>query len=245
MFAEERRKAILSLLSREGRVEVPSLTEQFGVSEDTIRRDLRDLAAQGFLQKTHGGAVALDMPSLTWDARSQLLPATKARIGKAAAALVEPSQTLMLDAGLTVLELARHLTVEPLRVITNSLDIAQVLEARPGITLILTGGEWQRSDRHFAGPQAEKALESYRADWAFLGTCALHSSAGLTVREAADAAMKRARAVSALRSVLLADHAKFGHVATHAVMPLAALYAVVSDATVPGLEKTEVRMILA
>src|SRR6185295_4652010 len=110
MFAEERRKAILARLSREGRVEVPGLTAEFGVSEDTIRRDLRDLAAQGFLQKTHGGAVALDMPNLGWEARSQLLPATKARIGRAAAALVEPGQTLMLDAGLTVLELARQLT---------------------------------------------------------------------------------------------------------------------------------------
>lgn len=245
MFAEERRKAILDLLSREGRVEVAGLTGHFDVSEDTIRRDLRDLAAQGFLQKTHGGAVALDMPNLGWEARSQLLPAAKASIGKAAVTLVEPGQTLMLDAGLTVLELARQLKVEPLRVITSSLDIAQVLEARPGVTLILTGGEWRRGDRHFAGPQAEKALLSYRADWAFLGTCAVHPTAGLTVREADDAAMKRAMAASALRSVLLADHAKFGHVATHAVMGIDALFALVSDRKVSWLAKTDVRLILA
>jgi DNA-binding transcriptional MocR family regulator len=78
MFAEERRKTILSILTRDGRVEVIELANRFHVSEDTIRRDLRELAALGFLQKTHGGAVALDVPSLAWEARSQVLPAAKA-----------------------------------------------------------------------------------------------------------------------------------------------------------------------
>src|SRR3954454_16455799 len=128
MFAEERRKVILGLLTRDGRVEVSGLASQFGTSEDTIRRDLRDLAAQGFLQKTHGGAVALDVANLAWEARTHLQPAAKVSIGQAAAALVEPGQTVILDAGLTVLEMARQLSVEPLRVITNSLDIAQIME---------------------------------------------------------------------------------------------------------------------
>src|SRR3954463_4051560 len=116
MFAEERRKAILSVLTREGRVEVSALAGQFGTSEDTIRRDLRDLAAQGFLQKTHGGAVALDVANLAWEARSHLQPVAKAKIGESAAHLVEPGQTVILDAGLTALEMARQLMVEPLRV---------------------------------------------------------------------------------------------------------------------------------
>ena len=140
MFAEERRQAILALLSNQNRVEVGSLAERFKVSEDTIRRDLRALASTGFFQKTHGGAVALNVASLGWQARAQLQPGLKERIGKAAAALVSPQETVMLDAGSTVLALAQQLKARPITAITSSLDVAAQLASDPKVSLVVTGG---------------------------------------------------------------------------------------------------------
>lgn len=245
MFAEERRKTILSVLTESGRVEVASLATRFEVSEDTIRRDLRELAAAGFLQKTHGGAVSLDVPNLAWDARAHLQPAAKTRIGAAAAALVEPGQTVILDAGHTVLELAKQLGARPLRVITNSLEIANVMANQPQTNLILTGGDWIPGDRYFSGEQAVRALAAYRADWTFLGACAIHPQGGVTVRNADDAVVKRAMLASGLRSVLVADHSKFGQLATHLVAPIQALHAVVSDEPPDWIAQAGVQVILA
>jgi DeoR/GlpR family transcriptional regulator of sugar metabolism len=245
MFAEERRKIILSMLTRDGRVEVIELANRFQVSEDTIRRDLRELATLGFLQKTHGGAVALDVPSLAWEARSQVLPAAKAKIGVMAAGLVEANQTVILDAGSTVLELSRHLTVRPIKVITNCLDIANLLEAQAGVSLVLVGGEWDAVNRYLSGTQTVQAIAEYRADWLFLGTCALHPQAGITSKHAADAALKRAMLGSALKAVLLADHSKFGQVVPHFVAPLSALYAVVTDCAVDWLRDAGLELLVA
>jgi DeoR/GlpR family transcriptional regulator of sugar metabolism len=244
MFAEERRKIILTMLTRDGRVEVMKLANRFQVSEDTIRRDLRELAALGFLQKTHGGAVALDVPSLAWEARSQVLPAAKEKIGVMAAGLIEPNQTVILDAGSTVLELARHLAVRPIKVITNGLDIANLLEAQAGVSLVLVGGEWDTANRYLSGTQAVQAIAEYRADWLFLGTCALHPQAGITSKHAPDAALKRAMRGSALKTVLLADHTKFNQVAPYFVAPLSALHAVVTDRAVDWLRDAGLELLV-
>ena len=244
MFAEERRKNILSLLTREGRVEVAELASRFEVSEDTVRRDLRDLAASGFLQKTHGGAVALDVPSLAWAARAQVLPAVKAKIGAAAATLVLPDETIILDAGLTVLELARHLEARPVKVITNSLDVANLLEGEAGVSVVLTGGEWDPVVRYLGGEHATRTLANYRADWVFLGTCALHAQAGMTAKHAEDATIKRAMLRSGMRAVLLTDHSKFDQVAPHFVAPIDQLHAVVTDQATDWLAHAGPQVIL-
>jgi DeoR/GlpR family transcriptional regulator of sugar metabolism len=245
MFPEERKKAILALLTETGRVEVTSLATRFEVSEDTIRRDLREFAAAGFLQKTYGGAVALDVANLSWAARAQIAPAAKARIGVAAASLVEPGQTVILDAGLTTLEIAKQLRERPLRVITNSLDIANVLSESSRVQLILTGGEWMPGDRYFAGDQAQKALAAYRADWAFFGAYGVHPRAGMTASDSYDAATKRAIVGSALRTVLVADKSKFGRLGTHAVGPLGSLEALITDEAPSWLAHAGIRVIVA
>ncbi|MDB5043996.1 MAG: transcriptional regulator, DeoR family, partial [Deinococcus sp.] len=117
MFAEERQNKILSELRQAGRVEVQTLVERFAVSEHTIRRDLKALQRRGHLHKTHGGAVTLDTPHLDWQGRVSALPEAKDRIGRRAAALIGPGETVILDASSTTLALARHLTVRPLTMI--------------------------------------------------------------------------------------------------------------------------------
>ena len=245
MFAEERRKAILAALATEGRVEVSALAARFKVSEDSIRRDLRELASTGFFQKTHGGAVALNVASLDWHARARLIPDVKENIGKAAAALVAPHETLILDAGLTVLALAQQLTVRPLTVITNSLDVAALLASDPAVSLVVTGGQWDPVARYLSGEQALRTLTSHRADWVFLGTCALDQKAGMTVQHAPDATMKRAMLTAGSRVVLLADHTKFGSLAPHFVGSLDSLYAVVTDKRTRWLAGAGPKLIVA
>jgi DeoR/GlpR family transcriptional regulator of sugar metabolism len=229
VFAEERRQAILAILAGESRVEVAELATRFEVSVDTVRRDLRALASTGVFRKTHGGAVSMNVGSLDWNARAGIEHAAKERIGQAAARLVSPRQTVILDAGLTVLALAGHLASRPLTVITNSLDVAAKFANDRGVSLVVTGGDWDPTARYLGGAHALEAIGAHRADWVFLGTCALHSQAGMTAQHAPDAALKRAMLAAGLRTVLLTDHTKFGTVAPHFVGPIDAVQTIVTD----------------
>jgi DeoR/GlpR family transcriptional regulator of sugar metabolism len=212
-FAEERRAQLLEVLRQRGRMEVIALAQMFGVSEHTIRRDLNQLHARGVLQKTHGGAVMLDSARLGFEARSALLEHAKGGIGKAAAALIEPGSTVILDAGSTTLALARALTARPLSVVTNSLDIALVFDRESAVQLVLTGGMWASDARALRGAATRELLALCRADWAVLGACALDVRAGVTASDEDDAAVKRAMVAAASRTMVLADHSKQGSVA--------------------------------
>lgn len=247
MFAQERQQHILAELARLGRVEVPELAGSLGVSEDTVRRDLKALAARGYLQKTHGGAVALDPGRMAWTDRADLKSGAKASIGEVAAQLVESGQAVILDAGSTVLELARRLRVRPLNVLTNSLDIAALFTSEPDVKLSLTGGDWDARARYLVGASATETLARRRADWAFLGACAFHSSAGVTSVSEADAAVKRGMLEASDKTVVLADSSKAGQIAPYLVAPLPKLHAVVTDeaSVARTLEDAGVRVLLA
>lgn len=239
MFSQERQQRILAELARLGRVEVVALAKVLGVSEDTVRRDLKVLAGRGHLQKTHGGAVAPAPGWMAWNDRADLRAEGKAGIGERAARLVGPGASVILDAGSTVLELARRLRVRPLTVLTNSLDIAAVFAAEPEVTLSLTGGDWDLRARFLVGASALDTLARRRADWAFLGACAFHPSAGLTSVSDADAAVKRAMLAAADRTVVLADGSKAGQIAPHLVAPLDRLHAIVTDEAAVAQTLTE------
>lgn len=233
MFTRERQQEVLLRLQRDGRVEVGPLALELGVSEDTVRRDLRALAGAGHLQKTHGGAIALDPARMSLSAREHLASGAKEAIGAAALQLVRPGQTILLDTGSTVLSLVRALVaarqVRPLTVVTNSLDAASALDADPDITLHVTGGEWDRRSRFLTGPAAVAGIRRYRADWAFLGTCALDPRAGATSVDATDAAVKVAMADSAAQVAVLADRSKLNTTAPHLVLAPEAIDVLVTD----------------
>jgi DeoR/GlpR family transcriptional regulator of sugar metabolism len=228
-FAEERRARILAWLRQHGRVEVLDLARMLGVSEHTIRRDLLELQAQGALQKTHGGAVALDTARLGFEARAAVLPEAKQAIGVAAARLVQPGETVILDAGSTTLAMARALSVRPLTVVTNALDVAQCFDRDPAVQLVLTGGSWQAAQRALWGPAALAMLGSCRADWAVPGACALDSRMGVTAADEADAAVKRAMIAAAARTMILADHSKQRSVSPFAVASWREVHTLVTD----------------
>ena len=216
-FTAERQRRIEALLREQGRVEVLELARILQVSEHTVRRDLLALQSQGVLQRTHGGAVTLDTSRLDLAARAAVLPEAKAAIGRAAAALIEPGQTLVLDAGSTPLAMARALTVRPLSIITSCLDIAALFADDPQVSIALTGGTWQRTQRALWGPAAIAMLAQCRADWAVPGACAIHATLGVSAPDEADAATKRAMIACARRTLILGDHSKLQNVAAFRV----------------------------
>lgn len=244
-FAPERGERILEVLQAQGRVEVAALAQRFGVSEHTVRRDLAALQAQGLLRKTHGGAVAPDSTRLGLRSRQAVLPAAKQAMAVAAAALVEPGQTVILDAGSSGLALAAAITARPLTVVTNSLDIARVFEDDPAVQLLLTGGAWDAANRALTGPAALELMRQVRADWAVPGACSVSLGAGITAVHEADAALKRAMVAAARQTLVLADHAKREQVSPFAVADWSQVAVLVTDQPWPTLGRRGVKVIVA
>lgn len=220
MTSAERQQAMVDCLAAEGRLTVTELARRFEVSDDTIRRDLQALSAEGVVSKVHGAAVALDVPAMAKAARHRVLAPVKQSLGRAAAALVRPGMTLMLDAGETILAVAFALPAVPLTVITHSLDVAMVLSTRAEVRLILGGGVWNHRQRLFEGPSVEAMVASCRADLAFLGACSIDPVRGVTATDAPDAEIKRAMLTFSRAKILVADHTKWAAIQPWFVAPL-------------------------
>jgi DeoR family fructose operon transcriptional repressor len=228
LFKEERQARILQILEAESRVEVPGLSRRFAVSEDTIRRDLRDLDARGLVRKTHGGAMRHLTPPMPYENRLVEASEVKAAIGRAAAELVEEGDSLIIDSGTTALSLAQSLKARRVRVLTNSLDVAKVLAERASVELIVLGGKWDPLHQ-LVGPTTVEQLSRYRVDKVFLGMAGLDSRHGLTAPSEEEAAVKRAMIQVAQQVVGLADRSKLGKVAFAWIAPASALDVLVTD----------------
>ncbi|BBS37512.1 DeoR/GlpR family DNA-binding transcription regulator [Enterobacter cloacae complex sp. 2024EL-00215] len=228
MHKTARQKYVIDILSEQGQASITELAEKLQVSADTIRRDLTDLEKQGLAQKNHGGAIALNLPAMDRQGRNTLLPETKQRLGKRVAESVPAGSTLFLDAGSTVMAVARFLK-GPLTVITPSLDIAQHFSDREDIGLILLGGKWDQKQRLFAGSATLSLLSRYRADIAILGACAIHARLGLSASTEADAEVKRAMLAASHEHWIVADHLKLNHCEPHLVCGLSDIHQLFLD----------------
>src|SRR5580698_10255990 len=182
MLNEERRREILAVLHRDGRVLVNDLARHFRISQITIRKDLEFLDGQGVIQRTHGGALpvqagALLDPSLR--DKEKLRRREKIRIAQAAIRLVEEGQSLLLDSGTTTTAVARALKDKKrLTVITNAINIAAEL-AGTQVEVVLTGGMLRKNSFSLVGPLAERTLRQLSADILFLGVDGFDTKAGL------------------------------------------------------------------
>jgi DeoR/GlpR family transcriptional regulator of sugar metabolism len=232
VFAEQRRQLIRERVYRDGSVNVGGLCEELGVSEMTIRRDLIALEREGLVQRVHGGAVSVrgrsyEPPFLLRDSEHT---EEKARVARAAAALVQPGDSIALDVGTTTLNIARALTDIPgLTVITPSLHILQLLADRPGIRLIATGGQVRPGERSMVGPLVERIFSELFVDKLFLGIAGIDLQAGLTEYNLEDATSKRAMMASAKQIILPADSSKFGRVAFVSVAPVSSVHRIITD----------------
>jgi DeoR/GlpR family transcriptional regulator of sugar metabolism len=230
VLAAQRRQQVLRAV-RSGTTQVAELAAAFGVSEMTVRRDLRDLERDGKLMRVHGGAMSvIAEPSFAEIAVER--PAVKDAIGAAAAALVDDGQTIVLDIGTTTLALARHLRGRTLTVITSNLAAYEELLAEASVELVLLGGVVRRNYRSLVGLLAEDALRQLRADVAFLGASGIDAHLGILDTTMVEVPIKRAMMDAAERCVLLADSAKFGMRGVVRVCGPERLHTLVTDAGV-------------
>ncbi len=215
MYAEERHQAIATLVMQQGRVTVSDVAASYGVTTETVRRDLAHLERAGLLRRVHGGAVstatlAAVEPGLS--DREGTRTHQKDLIAKAALALLPSSGgSLLLDAGTTTGRLATLLPVDRrLLVITHAVPIAARLAGTAGITLHLVGGQVRGTTQAAVGPDAVRAFHDLRADVAFVGTNAFAPAHGLSTPNPEEAAVKRALLGAGRQVVVLADSAKLG-----------------------------------
>ena len=248
MLPAQRRQAILRAV-RSGTAHVTALADEFGVSEMTVRRDLQALASDGKLERVHGGAVDVESERPFSEIVVERLEA-KDRIGRAAAALVEDGQTVMIDIGTTTLQVARHLRGRSLTVVTTNLAVYEELLPEPDIELVLPGGAVRRNYLSLVGMLAEDALRRLRADIAFLGTSGIDADLAVWDTTMVEVPIKRAMIAASKRTVLLADAEKFGMDAMVRVCEVSELDAIVTDERVPterreALDEAGVEVIVA
>ncbi|MFD3478271.1 DeoR/GlpR family DNA-binding transcription regulator [Streptomyces sp. NPDC058695] len=213
MYAPERQQEILRLARDGGRVDVLSLAEEFQVTAETIRRDLKTLDRAGLVRRVHGGAIPAGRLDFEPDVaeREGTAADEKDRIARLALAELPEDGTVILDAGTTVARLAAALPLEStLTVVTHGLPVAARLADHPGIQLHLVGGRVRHRTRAAVDAWALRAYGEIRADVLFLAANGFSAEHGLTTPDLAEAAVKRAAVSAARRVVLLADAAKYG-----------------------------------
>ncbi|MDI3421776.1 DeoR/GlpR family DNA-binding transcription regulator [Streptomyces luteolus] len=213
MYAPERQQEILRFARDSGRVDVLSLAEEFQVTAETIRRDLKALDRAGLVRRVHGGAIPAGRLDFEPDLaeRESTAADEKDRIAQAALAELPADGSVVLDAGTTVSRLAAALPLESgLTVVTHSLPTAARLADHPGVQLHLIGGRVRHRTRAAVDAWALRAYGEIRADVVFLAANGFSPEHGLTTPDLAEAAVKRAAVTSARRVVLLADSAKHG-----------------------------------
>lgn len=213
MYAEERHRTIAEKARDERRVEVSTLAASFGVSPETIRRDLSALEQQGILRRTHGGAVPIEQVRFEYEVAERLsrMSEEKARIAESALRFVPERGTLLLDSGTTTGALAGLLPAgQEITVVTNCLPIASQLVAHPSVTVLIAGGRVRARTLAAVDDLAVRFLDEFIPDVAFVATNGVTIEQGLTTPNPAEAAAKRAMVKSGRRVVLLADHTKVG-----------------------------------
>ncbi|MGI3900370.1 MAG: DeoR/GlpR family DNA-binding transcription regulator [Janthinobacterium lividum] len=228
---DERQTAILDRLLRDGRVLAADLASEFDTSEDTIRRDLRDLAAAGQCRRVYGGALPLAPASQPLARRIASAPDSKRALGRAAAMLVKNRDTVMIDSGSTNLQIAEALPVDlDITVVTNAPSVAQALAGRRSCTVVMLGGKIDPILGAAFGPLTLRDLDGIRPDIAFIGACGLAAAAGLTVFDPEEAEFKRRLVANSARNVVALTADKLGTAASFVVAPIAALHDLIVEA---------------
>lgn len=231
MLAVEREEKIIQLLNERGSVKVAELSERFQVTEETIRRDLARLEREGRLRRSHGGALSLKQPPLEipYFKREIANVPEKKSIAKKAVEMVEEDDFILLDASSTAWYMAQLLANRPLTVLTNSIKVAIELSSKKQIRVISTGGLLSSGSLSFVGPLAEKSLEPYHVNKAFISCQGLHLEWGLSETNEWQARVKQRMIAISERTILLVDHTKIGIRAFAHLAPLADIDCIITD----------------
>lgn len=229
---KERQELILAQLRSNLAVRISSLAEQFGVTTETVRRDIDELTQKGFVNRTYGGAAAISLaaePGVLQ--REQANVAECSRIARHAIPLIKPDDVLMIDCGSTTNHFARALAAQPMRltILTNGIRVAQSLSNVPGFRILLCPGTYDASEHGVFGNEATDFLQRYHANKAIIGAGGLGEH-GVTDANSAACWLKRAMIEQAETSLLLMDRSKFDLRLFEVVCPLEDIDELVVDA---------------
>jgi DeoR/GlpR family transcriptional regulator of sugar metabolism len=231
MLPGERRQIILRRLAEDGRVVATTLSRELGTSEDTVRRDLRNLASAGQCQRVYGGALSMPLPSATLGEREAQAPAREAALARAAAAIVRRGEILLMDAGPTNVAIARALPERlALTIITNAPSIAAALGGREGFEIILIGGRLDPRLGGTTGARAVDEMRRIRADLCFLGACAVAATIGVSAFDPEETILKEAMLQASTAGAAAVTRDNFETHAPFLVAPISILKHLVVEA---------------
>ena len=238
MLKHERKKFILNKLSSDHKVLIQDLCEDLQVSDDTIRRDLKELSEIGLLEKVHGGALPKSPIPFEYTQREDYAVKGKKIIAAKAVKLIKHGQTILLDGGTTNLELVRALPKSlEITIFTNSFPLANELMYHPGIETCFLGGKIDRKSRVTLGIEVIEALNGIRADLCMLGICSIDHNAGVTMRSREEGAVKKAFMKSANQTIALSTSDKIGTAETYVLCNIEEVDVLITDNQLPDVEK--------
>lgn len=241
MLTSQRKQLILENLRDNGQIIAKDLSLQWQVSEDTIRRDLRELAHDGLLQRVHGGALpatgAACLPSspatINLKGRQKLAPQSKSRLGQAAAKLIKPGQIVFIDGGTTNAQLVQYLPLTlKATIVTHSPTIAVALIEHEEIEVIVIGGKLFKHSVVTVGAAALEGISRIRADTYFMGVTGVHPEAGLSTGDLEESYIKRALQAAASETIVLASADKINTASPYQICQCHQVKTILSDSSV-------------
>jgi DeoR/GlpR family transcriptional regulator of sugar metabolism len=235
MLQNQRRDKILELIREDGHAKVMDLSRIFKVTEVTIRQDLEYLEKEGFIVREHGGAFLknIDLNVRNFSLQNQENINEKMMIARKAIEYIHDGEAIILDSGSTTTEIAKLLTgYNNLTVITNALNIALILGAQPGITVVVTGGEFKAPTLSLTGQKAADFFQNLHVDKLFLATAGIALKSGLTYPGISDICVKRAMIESANEIYLVADSTKIGKNAFASLGALSLINFLITDSKI-------------
>lgn len=240
MLTSQRKQLILESLRDNGQIIAKELSLQWEVSEDTIRRDLRELAQEGLLQRVHGGALPTTGANLASSpaivdlkGRQKLAQHSKSKLGQAAAKLIKPGQVVFIDGGTTNAHLVKNLPLA-LRttVITHSPTIAVALIEHPEIEVVIIGGKLFKHSAVTVGAAALDAISRIRIDTYFMGVTGVHPEAGLSTGDLEESYIKRALQAASSNTIVLASADKIDTASPYIICQCQQVNIILTDATI-------------
>lgn len=235
MYAAERQHEILDVVQTNGRATVQELADALDVTVATVRRDLSELDGKGLLRRTHGGAVRIERLSYLTPVtnRAGQYDEEKEAIAQAVVAELTDDSTIGIDAGTTTIKIAEAIPRDRrLTVVTYSLIVATTLASYPNVRVHFLGGEILENSRAAIGPWALDMAGRITLDTVYLSVDGIDAEFGLTTHNVQEAAVKSALMRSARRSIVVADHSKFGRSEFGRIAPIESAHAIITDSHV-------------
>jgi len=234
MLAAERRQFILNLLRMEGRVQAVELSLKLGTCEDTIRRDLREMAAEGLIQRVHGGALPLSPAESSFSVRQHQISPEKKDIAGKAARLILPGMVVFLSGGTTNVELAAALPLDlPVTIITHNPAVAVALTDHKNAEVILVGGRLYKRTMVTVGSEAVEAFRKMRADICMLGVCSVHPEVGISMPDMEETYVQQMMINNSAETIALVSQEKLGTVSHFTVAGIQEVNMIVTGRDTP------------